>query len=152
MYSVSVQVGLAISNCILLTGMLQWGVRQSAEVGKLAFIEKRMFDTFLSKSCVQYKCTERVLQVENLMTAVERVMEYTKLPQEDEASKPGNVPSKSWPQQGVIQFSDVYLRYDKDEKDVLKAGRIKRREKPFLTLKGYGTFMYEFSRTLIFEC
>ena len=25
-------VGLAISNCILLTGMLQWGVRQSAEV------------------------------------------------------------------------------------------------------------------------
>ena len=26
-------VGLAISNCILLTGMLQWGVRQSAEVG-----------------------------------------------------------------------------------------------------------------------
>ena len=76
------------------------------------------------------------------MTAVERVMEYTKLPQEDEASKPGNVPSKSWPQQGVIQFSDVYLRYDKDEKDVLKAGRIKRREKLFLTLKGYGTFMY----------
>lgn len=59
------------------------------------------------------------------MTAVERVMEYTKLPQEDEASKPGNVPSKSWPQEGVIQFSDVYLRYDKDEKDVLKAKRIK---------------------------
>ena len=83
------EVGMAISNCILLTGMLQWGVRQSAEV-------------------------------ENLMTAVERVMEYTKLPQEDEASKPGNVPSKSWPQQGVIQFSDVFLRYDKDEKDVLK--------------------------------
>ena len=54
------------------------------------------------------------------MTAVERVMEYTKLPQEDVASKPGNVPSKSWPQQGVIQFSDVFLRYDKDEKDVLK--------------------------------
>ena len=59
------------------------------------------------------------------MTAVERVMEYTKLPQEDEASKPGNVPSKSWPQEGVIQFSDVYLRYDKDEKDVLKAKKIK---------------------------
>ena len=83
------EVGLAISNCILLTGMLQWGVRQSAEV-------------------------------ENLMTAVERVLEYTKLPQEDKPSKPDNVPSMSWPQGGIIQFSDVYLRYDKDEKDVLK--------------------------------
>ena len=77
------------------------------------------------------------------MTAVERVMEYTKLPQEDEASKPGNVPSKSWPQQGVSQFSDVYLRYDKDEKDVLKARRNKRREKPFLTLTFYvRVFLY----------
>ena len=29
------EVGLAISNCIMLTGMLQWGVRQSAEVENL---------------------------------------------------------------------------------------------------------------------
>ena len=43
------EVGLAISNYIFLTGMLQWGVRQSAKL-------------------------------ENLMVAVERVMEYTKLP------------------------------------------------------------------------
>ena len=82
-------VGLAISNCILLTGMLQWGVRQSAEV-------------------------------ENLMTSVERVLEYTKLPQEDEPTKPGNVPPISWPSNGVLQFNDVFLRYDKDEKDVLR--------------------------------
>ena len=128
------QVGLAISNCILLTGMLQWGVRQSAEVRKLVLLStlrvlklKVQKYTVLSTQ-VQSTSLQYVLQVENLMTAVERVMEYTKLPQEDEASKPGNVPSKSWPQQGVIQFSDVYLRYDKDEKDVLKAGRIKRRE------------------------
>ena len=44
-------VGLAISSCITLTGMLQWGVRQSAEV-------------------------------ENLMTSVERIMEYSRLEQE----------------------------------------------------------------------
>ena len=107
------EVGLAISNCILLTGkiynyhnhiltlhptgMLQWGVRQSAEV-------------------------------ENLMTAVERVMEYTKLPQEDESSKPDNIPEKSWPSKGVIQFDDVFLRYDKDEKDVLKGVNFKTTE------------------------
>ena len=50
-------VGLAISSCIMLTGMLQWGVRQSAEV-------------------------------ENLMTSVERVMEYSKLEPEDLPTKP----------------------------------------------------------------
>merc|ERR1719270_1860103 len=83
------EVGLAISNCILLTGMLQWGVRQSAEV-------------------------------ENLMTAVERVMEYTDLPQEAATTQPDHVPAKSWPHRGVVQFSDVYLRYDKNEKDVLR--------------------------------
>ena len=52
-------VGLAISSCIMLTGMLQWGVRQSAEV-------------------------------ENLMTSVERVMEYSKLNSEDLPTKPDN--------------------------------------------------------------
>lgn len=52
-------VGLAISSCIMLTGMLQWGVRQSAEV-------------------------------ENMMTSVERVMEYSTLESEDLPTKPDN--------------------------------------------------------------
>ena len=90
-------VGLAISNCIMLTGMLQWGVRQSAEV-------------------------------ENLMTAVERVMEYTELDQEDEASKPGNVPPPDWPHSGEIQFEDVSLRYAEGEKEVLKGVNFKTRK------------------------
>ena len=83
------EVGLAISNCIMLTGMLQWGVRQSAEV-------------------------------ENLMTSVERVMEYSHLDEEDKPTQPDNKPPSDWPKKGVIEFKDVYLRYDKDEKDVLK--------------------------------
>ena len=82
-------VGLAISNCIMLTGMLQWGVRQTAEV-------------------------------ENMMTAVERVMEYTQLDQEDEASKPDNIPPTDWPDKGVIKFDDVCLRYAPGEKEVLR--------------------------------
>lgn len=45
------EAGLAISSAMALTGMFQWGVRQSAEV-------------------------------ENQMTSVERVMEYSKLPSE----------------------------------------------------------------------
>merc|ERR1712123_4370 len=83
------EVGLAISNCIMLTGMLQWGVRQSAEV-------------------------------ENLMTSVERVKEYSHLDEEDKPTQPGNKPPSDWPKKGVIEFKDVYLRYAKEEKDVLK--------------------------------
>ena len=50
------EVGLGISSCVVLTGMLQYGVMQSA-------------------------------QVENLMTSVERVMEYNKLESEDPPTK-----------------------------------------------------------------
>lgn len=42
------EIGLAISSAMMLSGMFQWGVRQSAEV-------------------------------ENQMTSVERVMEYSRL-------------------------------------------------------------------------
>ena len=51
------EVGLAIFNCIMLTGMVEYGVCQSAEV-------------------------------ENLMTSVERVLEYSQLQGEDKTSKP----------------------------------------------------------------
>ena len=99
-------VGLAISSCIMLTGMLQWGVRQSAEV-------------------------------ENLMTSVERVMEYSKLEPEDLPHKPDckvkmfNLeqkvkqssffqPAAQWPEEGRVEFSDIELRYAPEEKDVLR--------------------------------
>lgn len=85
------EVGLAISSCITLTGMLQWGVRQSAEV-------------------------------ENLMTSVERVLEYSSLAQEapPTTSPGGPVPPAGWPRDGVVEFRDVCLRYDQDQPAVLK--------------------------------
>lgn len=59
-------------------------------------------------------------EMENLMTSVERALEYTKIkPQQDttKESRRGN-PSKSWPQRGKIKFRDVCLNYD-EEKVVL---------------------------------
>lgn len=59
------EAGLAISSAMALTGMFQWGVRQSAEV-------------------------------ENQMTSVERVIEYSKLPSEASLdSAEGVFPSSS---------------------------------------------------------
>ncbi|CAK1600132.1 unnamed protein product [Parnassius mnemosyne] len=82
-------VGLVITQSISLTGIFQWGMRQSAEM-------------------------------ENQMTSVERVLEYTKLPQEPalviEADK---TPPEDWPSEGAIQFDNLSLKYTPDGNNVL---------------------------------
>lgn len=83
-------VGLAITQCIGLTGMLQWGVRQTAEM-------------------------------ENQMTSVERVLEYSKLEHEPPLdSEPDKKPPKEWPTQGKVEFKHMFLRYDRAEPPVLR--------------------------------
>ncbi|XP_014227213.1 probable multidrug resistance-associated protein lethal(2)03659 [Trichogramma pretiosum] len=81
--------GLVITQCILLTGMLQWGVRQTAEL-------------------------------ENQMTSVERVLEYTKLPQEPALESSENKPPEKWPASGRIEFNDVTLTYGSQKKAALR--------------------------------
>lgn len=79
-------VGLAITQALGMTGMVQWGMRQSAEM-------------------------------ENTMTAVERVVEYQSVdPEVDktakvtpDAEKPAA--NKEWPQNGRIQFKNLTQRY-----------------------------------------
>ncbi|XP_017022525.1 probable multidrug resistance-associated protein lethal(2)03659 [Drosophila kikkawai] len=74
-------VGLAITQAMGMTGMVQWGMRQSAEL-------------------------------ENTMTAVERVVEYEDIEPEGELEAPLNKkPPKSWPEQGKIVFDELSLRY-----------------------------------------
>lgn len=83
-------MGLAITQCMGLTGMLQWGVRQTAEM-------------------------------ENHMTSVERVLEYSTLESEPPLeSTPENKPPKEWPTQGKVEFKNMFLRYDRSEPPVLK--------------------------------
>lgn len=83
-------VGLAITQSIGLTGMFQWGMRQSAEL-------------------------------ENQMTSVERILEYSKVDSEPPLeSTPDKKPKSDWPQEGKVEFKNVYLRYSPLESPVLK--------------------------------
>uniref|UniRef100_A0A668RD33 Multidrug resistance-associated protein 4 n=1 Tax=Oreochromis aureus TaxID=47969 RepID=A0A668RD33_OREAU len=81
-------VGLALSYAVTLTGMFQWGVRQSAEI-------------------------------ENMMTSVERVVEYAEL--ESEAPwETDKQPPSDWPKAGCITFDRVNFSYSASEPMVLK--------------------------------
>uniref|UniRef100_A0A3B4ZGW4 Multidrug resistance-associated protein 4-like n=1 Tax=Stegastes partitus TaxID=144197 RepID=A0A3B4ZGW4_9TELE len=81
-------VGLALSYAVTLTGMFQWGVRQSAEI-------------------------------ENMMTSVERVVEYAEL--ESEAPwETDKQPPSDWPRTGSITFDRVNFSYGASEPLVLK--------------------------------
>ncbi|XP_076167723.1 putative multidrug resistance-associated protein lethal(2)03659 isoform X2 [Ptiloglossa arizonensis] len=83
-------VGLAITQSIGLTGMFQWGMRQSTEL-------------------------------ENQMTSVERVLEYSKVASEPALeSSPDKKPRDTWPEEGKIEFKKVAMRYDPAESPVLK--------------------------------
>ena len=57
--------------------------------------------------------------IENLMTSVERIVEYTQLPTEHIKSIKKK-PPKDWPSKGHITFEKVSLSYDKNLPDVLK--------------------------------
>uniref|UniRef100_A0A6P4DXN6 Probable multidrug resistance-associated protein lethal(2)03659 n=1 Tax=Drosophila rhopaloa TaxID=1041015 RepID=A0A6P4DXN6_DRORH len=79
-------VGLAITQATGLMGMVQWGMRQSAEL-------------------------------ENTITAVERVVEYEGIEPEGALESPDEKkPPKSWPEQGKIEFDELSLRYLPDPK------------------------------------
>lgn len=77
-------VGLAITQAMGMTGMVQWGMRQSAEL-------------------------------ENTMTAVERVVEYETVDPETALEAEGDKkPPQSWPEEGAVKFDKISLRYFPD--------------------------------------
>ncbi|CAH2068680.1 unnamed protein product, partial [Iphiclides podalirius] len=83
-------VGLAITQAMGLTGMFQWGMRQSTEL-------------------------------ENQMTSVERIQEYSKIESEPPLeSEPSKKPPPSWPEAGRLEFRRVCLYYAPGEPPVLR--------------------------------
>ncbi|KAJ3075283.1 Multidrug resistance-associated protein 4, partial [Quaeritorhiza haematococci] len=85
-------VGLVLSYSLQLLGLLQWAVRQSAEV-------------------------------ENQMVSVERVIEYTQLPQEA-AEETDVKPPREWPEKGHIKIEGMSLTYPGTKRRVLKDLRV----------------------------
>ncbi|CAG9771150.1 unnamed protein product [Ceutorhynchus assimilis] len=78
-------VGLALTQVMMLTGYLQWAVRQWADL-------------------------------ENCMTSVERVLEYTEI-QHEEDTQQGAI--NNWPKDGTLTYDNVTLTYD-GESQILK--------------------------------
>lgn len=58
--------------------------------------------------------------MENNMTSMERLLEYTKLEGEPVREITEKPPAQDWPQFGKIEFRNVFLRYNPDEPYVLK--------------------------------
>ena len=54
--------------------------------------------------------------------AVERLMHYWGLDQEAPAKIPEKEPEPEWPQQGMIEYKDVWMRYRPELDPVLKGG------------------------------
>lgn len=57
------------------------------------------------------------------MTSVERILQFTKLEQEEDsnaAAGSGTKPASSWPTRGKVEFKEFCLRYADDEEPVLR--------------------------------
>ncbi|XP_044751379.1 probable multidrug resistance-associated protein lethal(2)03659 [Coccinella septempunctata] len=58
-------------------------------------------------------------ELENQMTSVERILEYTKIDSEPKRTASMNIPVE-WPSQGRIEFKNIFLRYNTQDPPVLK--------------------------------
>ncbi|CAG2101235.1 unnamed protein product [Medioppia subpectinata] len=60
-------------------------------------------------------------EMENQMTSVERIIQYSKLPQEAAlTAQDSHKPPPNWPQKGQIELKDMSLCYEGSDKPVLK--------------------------------
>ncbi|KAL6254634.1 hypothetical protein P5V15_013941 [Pogonomyrmex californicus] len=96
------EVGLAITQIMAMTGIIQWGMRQSAEVAN------------------QMMAVERVLEYIQLPAEPNlRDREVYVKKKDKRLALPSNAPN-TWPDEGCIKFKNVYMRYADEEPPVLK--------------------------------
>lgn len=96
------EVGLAITQVMAMTGIIQWGMRQSAEVAN------------------QMMAVERVLEYIQLPAEPNLRDRGAYVKKKDKnLVLPSNAP-KTWPNEGCIKFRNVYMRYVDEDPPVLK--------------------------------
>lgn len=98
------EVGLAITQVMSITGLIQWAMRQSAEVAN------------------QMMSVERILEYTQLPPEANlrnkgKFVKHTN--KQDLIALPQNAPT-NWPSEGCIQFKNVYMRYTDEDPPVLK--------------------------------
>ncbi|KAJ2743758.1 hypothetical protein GGI20_003515 [Coemansia sp. BCRC 34301] len=114
-----------LGTTVLAVGSLQYfGVGDAGLVG-LSVAYALDFTSSLNWSVRSYT------EVENLMTQLERVVEYARLPPEAPDVIEGNRPAESWPEQGMVEFRNYSTRYREGLDLVLKdvSFSVKPREK-----------------------
>lgn len=97
------EVGLAITQVMAMTQIIQWGMRQSAEVTN------------------QMMAVERVLEYIQLKpepNLKDRGV-FLKTKEKELVALPAPIPS-NWPNKGCIKFKEVYMRYADDYPPILK--------------------------------
>ena len=98
---------ILVFGAVLLENTLQL---PASYIGLMIYCTLQLFDIVQS-------CVKQSAEVENLMAAVRRVVEFAvNLPQE---SLQGDKPNDSWPERGEITISNLSLRYPDSDFDTL---------------------------------
>ena len=75
---------------------------------------------FHHASCAPFPCPPPP-SARRRFNAVERMLQFQRVPQEKERDIPDRKPLPEWPTQGVVEFRDVWMRYREGLPPVLKA-------------------------------
>ena len=71
-------------------------------------------------SCASFQCPPPP-DAQRRFNAVERMLQFQRVPQEKQREIPDRKPPPEWPMQGVVEFRDVWMRYREGLPPVLKA-------------------------------
>ena len=98
------EVGLAITQMMAIAGLVQWGMRQSAEVAN------------------QMMSVERILEYTQIQPEANLRDTYVRKGKKKQLETTALVePPKDWPKEGTIEFKSVYMRYTPESEPVLRS-------------------------------